>query len=73
MRPDADSLIRHSRATAPLLDALKRRKGQDAIRSAIEKFTGGSLLGLSDDADAKTPAPAGEAAPTTSLAPAGQQ
>lgn len=75
MLPDAESLIRHSRATAPLLDALKRRKGEDAIRSAIEKFTGGSLLGLSGEPAAETPAPSGGAAPAPapSLVPASGQ
>ena len=35
--PDPQSLIRHSGAAAPLL----RRGGRDAIRSAIERITGG--------------------------------
>jgi AsmA protein len=37
---DAQSLIRRSGATAPLLDALRNRKTRDAVRSAIEKITG---------------------------------
>jgi AsmA protein len=37
---DAQSLIRRSGATAPLLDALHNRKTRDAVRSAIEKITG---------------------------------
>jgi AsmA protein len=39
--PDPDSLLRRSPATAPLLDAVKDRKTRDAVRSAIERFTGG--------------------------------
>jgi len=39
--PDPDSLIRRSPATAPLLDAVKDRKTRDAVRSAIERLTGG--------------------------------
>ncbi|MBR0710819.1 AsmA family protein [Bradyrhizobium liaoningense] len=46
--PDPESLIRRSPASAPLLDMLKDRKGSDAVRSAIERITGGG----------KRPAPA---------------
>jgi AsmA protein len=41
--PDPDSLLRRSQATAPLLDAVKDRKTRDAVRSVLERFTGGSL------------------------------
>ena len=41
--PDPESLIRRSQATAPLLDAVKDRKTRDAVRSVLERFTGGSL------------------------------
>jgi len=41
--PDPESLIRRSQATAPLLDAVKDRKTRDAVRSVIERFTGGSI------------------------------
>jgi AsmA protein len=41
--PDPESLIRRSPATAPLLDAVKDRKTRDAVRSVLERFTGGSL------------------------------
>lgn len=37
---DAQSLIRRSGATAPLLDALRNRRTRDSVRSAIEKITG---------------------------------
>jgi AsmA protein len=40
--PDPDSLIRRSPATAPLLDAVKDRKTRDAVRSVIERLTGGN-------------------------------
>jgi AsmA protein len=46
--PDPESLIRRSPASAPLLDMLKDRKAGDAVRSAIERITGGG----------KRPAPA---------------
>src|SRR5207253_1844017 len=41
--PDAESLIRRSPATAPLLDAVKAKKTRDAVKSVIERFTGGGL------------------------------
>jgi AsmA protein len=39
--PDSDSLIRRSPASAPLLDSLKDRKTRDAVKSVIERLTGG--------------------------------
>jgi AsmA protein len=41
--PDPESLIRRSPASAPLLDAVKDRKTRDAVRSVIERFTGGGM------------------------------
>ena len=41
--PDAESLIQHSGAAAPLLDAVKDRKTRDAVRSAIERLSNGAL------------------------------
>jgi AsmA protein len=41
--PDPESLIRRSPATAPLLDAVKDKKTRDAVKSVIERFTGGGL------------------------------
>lgn len=38
--PDAQSLIRRSGATAPLLDALRDKKNLDRVRSAIERLQG---------------------------------
>ncbi|THD64238.1 MAG: AsmA family protein [Bradyrhizobium sp.] len=55
--PDPDSLIRRSPASAPLLDALKDRKARDAVRSVLERFTGGGTKQAVPDATA-APAPA---------------
>ena len=51
--PDPESLIRRSPASAPLLDAVKDRKTRDAVRSVLERFTGGQKA-----PDAAAPAPA---------------
>lgn len=40
MLPDTQILIRRSGAAAPLLDAVRERRGRDAVRSAIERLTG---------------------------------
>jgi AsmA protein len=40
MMPDPQILIRRSGAAAPLLDAVRERRGRDAVRSAIERLTG---------------------------------
>ncbi len=40
MLPDAEILIRRSRATAPLLDAIKDRKARDAVRSVVDQLRG---------------------------------
>ena len=55
--PDPESLIRRSPATEPLLDAVKDKKARDAVKSVIERFTGGGL---------RRPAP--ETAPPTEAA-----
>ncbi len=60
--PDPESLIRRSQATAPLLDAVKDRKTRDAVRSVLERFTGGSL-------SLKPSAPPDSAPPTTADKP----
>ena len=39
--PDPESLLRRSPASAPLLDAVKDRKTRDAVKSVIDRFTGG--------------------------------
>lgn len=58
--PDPESLIRRSPASAPLLDAVKDRKTRDAVRSVIERFTGGTQKSATPDAAdaAPTGAPA---------------
>jgi AsmA protein len=39
--PDPESLIRRSPGAAQLLDSIKDTKARDAVKSAIERFTGG--------------------------------
>jgi AsmA protein len=56
--PDPESLIRRSPASAPLLDAVKDRKTRDAVRSVLERFTGGGAKQKPAAADAAAPAPA---------------
>ena len=56
--PDPDSLIRRSPATAPLLDAVKDRKTRDAVRSVIERFTGGTVKPAIPEAAMPAPASA---------------
>ena len=55
--PEADSLIKRSTVTAPLLDALKDRNTRDAVRSVLERLTGGQKA-ASPDAAASDPAQA---------------
>jgi AsmA protein len=50
--PDPESLIRRSPASAPLLDAVKDRKTRDAVRSVLERFTGGGSKPVAPDAPA---------------------
>jgi AsmA protein len=50
--PDPESLIRRSPATAPLLDAVKDRKARDAVKSVIERFTGGGIRPAAPDTPA---------------------
>ena len=58
--PDPESLIRRSPATAPLLDAVKDKKARDAVRSVLERFTGGAARPAQPDTaqPAPTTAPA---------------
>jgi len=53
--PDPESLLRRSPATAPLLDAVKDLKTRDAVKSVIERFTGGGLRPVGRDAPAAAP------------------
>jgi AsmA protein len=56
--PDPESLIRRSTATAPLLDAVKDKKARDAVRSVLERFTGGARQPPRDAAETPASAPA---------------
>jgi AsmA protein len=42
IRPDIQTLIQRSQATAPLLDSIKDRKTREAVQSAIDRLTGAS-------------------------------
>src|SRR5215211_6980932 len=53
--PAPESLLRRSPATAPLLDAVKDLKTRDAVKSVIERFTGGGLRPVGRDAPAAAP------------------
>ena len=56
--PDPESLIRRSPASAPLLDAVKDRKTRDAVRSVLERLSGGGPKPAAPDAVAPAPAAA---------------
>ncbi len=56
--PDPESLIRRSPASAPLLDAVKDRKTRDAVRSVLERFTGGGARPAAPNAVAPAAGPA---------------
>jgi AsmA protein len=62
--PDPDSLIRRSPASAPLLDAVRDRKTRDAVRSVLERLSGGGRKPepAAPDAAAPAGAPAADAA-----------
>lgn len=54
--PDPESLIRRSPGAAPLLDAVKDRKTRDAVRSVLERFTGGTKPAPAAETPAEAPA-----------------
>jgi AsmA protein len=60
--PDPESLIRRSPASAPLLDAVKDRKTRDAVRSVLERFSGGGRKSATPDTAGSAPANAPTAA-----------
>ena len=62
--PDASSLIRHSNAAAPLLEAVKRHSAGDAVRSVIDQ------LFAAPHATSSAPAPP---TPATATAPAASE
>jgi AsmA protein len=39
--PDSESLLRRSPVSAPLMDAVRDRRARDAVKSAIDRLTGG--------------------------------
>jgi AsmA protein len=43
--PDSESLLRRSPVSAPLMDAVRDRRARDAVKSAIERLTGGQRTG----------------------------
>ena len=45
MLPDPEALIRRSGAAAPLLNAIRERSARDAVRSVIDRLTGGTPAG----------------------------
>jgi AsmA protein len=57
--PEAEALIKRSTVTAPLLDALKDRTTRDAVRSVLERLTGGQKTA---SPEAAAPAAASEPA-----------
>jgi len=63
--PDPESLIRRSPGAAPLLEGLKDRKTRDAVKSVLERFTGGGAkpAATPDAAPASAPAPVEVAKP----------
>ncbi|WP_040302016.1 AsmA family protein [Afipia clevelandensis] len=61
--PDSDSLIRRSPASAPLLDAIKDRKTRDAVKSVIERFTGGKKPAEPPAAQPQAAAPSANPSP----------
>jgi len=57
--PDPESLIRRSPGAAPLLDAVKDRKTRDAVKSVLDRLTGGGQKPAAPDtAAAPASAPA---------------
>lgn len=52
MLPDPQILIRRSGAAAPLFDKLRDQRTRDAVRSAIEKLSGGKLANPEEPAKA---------------------
>jgi AsmA protein len=62
--PDIQTLIQRSRATAPLLDAIKDRKTREAVQSAIDRLTGAAPVATeANPSGAVTPALAAPTAP----------
>jgi AsmA protein len=56
MLPDVEALIRRSRAAAPLLNAAREHNARDAVRSVLERLTGGGDAPSTPSADKAAPA-----------------
>ena len=54
--PDPESLIRRSPASAPLLESVKDRKTRDAVKSVLERLTGGGAKPAAPEAPASAEA-----------------
>ena len=54
--PDPESLIRRSPASAPLLESVKDRKTRDAVKSVLERLTGGGATPAAPEAPASAEA-----------------
>jgi AsmA protein len=52
MLPDPEALIRRSGAAAPLLNAVRERSARDAVRSVIDRLTGGGTIPAAEQAPA---------------------
>jgi AsmA protein len=52
--PDSESLLRRSPVSAPLMDAVRDRRARDAVKSAIERLTGGQRAGPEGEQPAKS-------------------
>ena len=61
--PEAEALIKRSPVTAPLLDALKDRTTRDAVRSVLERLTGGQKPASPDAAAPAASSEPAQAAP----------
>jgi AsmA protein len=61
--PDPESLLRRSPGAAPLLDAVKDRRTRDAVRSVLERITGGRPAAAPDAAAPAASVPAAVEAP----------
>lgn len=61
--PDPASLLRRSPGAAPLLDAVRDRRTRDAVKSVLERITGGRPAAAPDAAAPAAPASAETAKP----------
>jgi AsmA protein len=52
--PDSESLLRRSPVSAPLMDAVRDRRARDAVKSAIDRLTGGQRAAPDGEQPAKS-------------------